>query len=147
MLNVNPFRSIFAVFEFPDELILSILSHVSPDPQLTGHYARFRVQYCMRINNYREQRVQFLLSLSMTCRAMRSRLLSWVWERIEFLKLGPYWRSEGGFPVAPNAAMDALRTDIFLAASVKCFLPFFVCVCVSADPCPLQVHDGLHHMG
>jgi hypothetical protein len=76
-------RPTFAVFEFPDELILSVLSCISPDLEPTGHYARFRSQYNMDISDYHRRRVAFLLPLSMTCRAMRLRLLPWIWGRIE----------------------------------------------------------------
>jgi len=123
VLNVEPFHSIFAVFELPDELILSILSHISPDPQFTGHYPRFRVQYSMRINDYHDQRARFLRSLSMTCRAMRLRFLPWVWERVKCLKLVPCWYSGGGFPGESNAIAGALRADVFLAARVRCLYP------------------------
>jgi len=73
----------FAVLGLPDELILSILSHISPEPRLTGHYARFRVQYNMDINKYHQRRVEFLRPLSATCKAMRLRLLPWIWEHLE----------------------------------------------------------------
>ena len=100
---------IFVVFELPDELILSILSHVSPEPQLTGPYARFRVQYRMEINDDHRKRVRFLRPLSMTCRAMRLRLLPWMWDLIEPSDLG--WNL--------FAIVNALHADTFLAASVK----------------------------
>jgi len=121
MFTVNLSCLVFAVFDLPDELILSILSHASPDQQLAGYYGRFRAQYCMKINDHHEQRVGFLLSLSMTCRAMRLRLLPWVWERIKCLKLVPYWHSEGAFPGGANTITDALRANMFLATCVKCF--------------------------
>ena len=131
--NVDLTLSVSPVFELPDELILSILSCVSPDPQLTGYYARFRVQYCMGISDYHQQRVRFLLSLSMTCRAMRLRLLPWIWECVERLMF-PNWSPgpEGGTPGKFSATIGTLRTDILLAASVK-----YVCAMllprVSAD--------------
>ena len=128
ILNVNLSCSIFPVFELPDELILSILSHVSRDPQLTGHYARFRVQYTMWMDDYHEQRVRFLLPLSMTCRTMRLRLLPWIWERLECLEVvsASSPNSEGGFPRGFSAIMRVLRMDIFLAASVKYFRAFLL---------------------
>ena len=122
VLNVNLFHSVFVVFELPDELILSILSHLSPGPQLTGHYSRFRVQYSMKINDYHDRRTQFLRSLSMTCRAMRLRLLSWIWERVKCLKLVPCWYSAGGFPGEFSAITRALRADTSLATSVRYFI-------------------------
>ena len=118
MLRVDLPHSIFLVFELPDELILSVLSHISPDPPVIGHYARFRLQYCMQISDCHQQRARFLLSLSMTCRAMRLRLLPWIWERIECFKSVPRCGPEG-FPKGLNAMVGALHTDIFLAVSVK----------------------------
>ena len=112
---------IFAVFEFPDELILSVLSYVSPDPRPTGRYARFRFPYYVRANNYHRQRVAFLLLLSMTCRAMRLRLLPWIWGRIEVFSVD--WCGEGDLVWRPEVIVGALRADPGLAASVKYFHP------------------------
>jgi hypothetical protein len=112
---------IFPVFEFPDELILSVLSYVSPDPRPNGQYARFRFPYYVRPNNYHRQRVAFLLLLSMTCRAMRLRLLPWIWERIEVFSVD--WCGEGGLVWRPKVIVGALRADPGLTASVKYFHP------------------------
>ena len=120
-ISVDPFHSILAVFELPDELILSILSHISPDLQFTDHHSRFRVQYSMRVNDFHDQRIRFLRSLSMTCRAMRLRLLPWIWERVKCLKLVPHWYSGAGFPGEFYAITGALRANAFLAANVRCF--------------------------
>jgi len=117
----NLFDPIFAVFQLPDELILHLLSHISPEPQLTGHYARFRFQYGMAINDYHEQRVGFLRPLSMTCVAMRLRLLPWIWERLELI---PSYSPEFLFQLKVDAAAKTLRKDISLAASVKYFYSF-----------------------
>ena len=139
--NLYRFRSVSAVFELPDELILSILSHVSPDPHLTGHYARFCIPYRPGIDDYHRQRVNFLRPLSMTCRAMRLRLLPWVWERLEVPpRLG--WGLEENCVQKFNAIANLLRADTFLGASVK-----YSCVLlyppVRADSCLLiKVHDG-----
>ena len=73
----------------------------------------------MVADNDHQQRVQFLLPLSMTCRAMRLRLLPWIWERIECLELAPSWSSEGRFPSGLNAIVKALGTDRHMSASVK----------------------------
>jgi len=78
--SANPPHSIFAVFRLPDELILSILSHIAPDPHLTGPNARYCLQYCLEINDYHHRRMGVLRRLSMTCRAMRLRLLPWIWD-------------------------------------------------------------------
>ena len=107
------FRPIFTVFKLPNDLIHSILSHISPDPQLTGHHARFRIQYGMEINDHRERRTQFLRPLSMTCKEMRLRLLPWIWEHLE-----PSWRD---FVGNLNIIANASRADMLLAASVKYF--------------------------
>ena len=126
------------VFQFPDELIISVLSHVSPDPRPNGHYARFRFPYYMRANGCHQRRVEFLLPLSMTCRAMRLWLLSWIWEYIEALS--------GENPERRlKAIVGALRADPHLGTSVKCVRP---CSCpwVWADLCPLKVPDGASHV-
>ena len=146
MFTVNPSHSNFIVFKLPDKLILSILSHVSQNPRAAGHYARFRVQYCMEINAHHERQVEFLLSVSMTCRAMRLRLLPWIWEHIECFKSAPSHGSVG-LPRVLNAMIGALHMDTFLAASVKCFHALLCCTSGRADPCPLQVHDGVHPVG
>lgn len=117
---VNPSHSDFTVFKLPDELILLVLSYISPDPPLTGHYVRFRVQYRMEINEDHERRVELLVSLSMTCRAMRLRFLPWIWEHIECFKLVSTHGSEGS-PRGLDSMMRALHVDTFLAASVKYF--------------------------
>jgi hypothetical protein len=111
----------FAVFEFPNELILSILSYGSPD---LGRYARFYLIHNADIRYRYRQRVAFLLPLSMTCRAMRLRLLPWIWERIEML---PYrWTRMEHLTQRSKAIVGALRTDPYLGMSVKYILSLFV---------------------
>ena len=110
----------FTVIELPDELILSILSHVSPDPpQHISHYAWFHMMYDLWVGDYRQQRVRFLRPLSMTCKAIRLRLLPWVWERLEF---PPPW-SLGGKILARKLTnlTNILPTDVLLATTVKYF--------------------------
>ena len=99
----------------------------------------------MEIKDHHEQREELLLSLSMTCRAMRLRLLSWLWERVECFNLIPSHGPED-FRRGINAVMGTLRMDTFLAASVKCFRAGFWCTSGEADACPLQVHDGIHRV-
>ena len=82
----------FSVFELPDGLILSILSHISPDLWFAGQHAQFRVQYCMEISNHRKLRARFLLLLSMTCKMMRLRFLLWIWN-ISSHQGGTTWRT------------------------------------------------------
>jgi hypothetical protein len=108
----------FTVFKFPDELVLSVLSHVSTDPGLTGQYARFRFQYNMDASDYHQRRVAFLLPLSMTCRAMRLRLLPWIWERTEAF-LGDWEK----LVRRHETIMGALRADPGLGMNVKYFCP------------------------
>jgi hypothetical protein len=117
--NLNLVASHSAVFEFPDELILSVLSHVSPGPKLTGHCARFRVQYYMDRTDYHQRRVEFLLPLSMTCRMMRLRLLPWIWECIEVFS--DDWAGREGLMRRSRAIVSALRADPGLGESVKYF--------------------------
>ena len=109
----------FSVFELPNELILSILSHICPDPQLTGHYARFCIPYSPGISDCYNRRVRFLRPLSMTCKAMRLRLLPWVWERLELPPPHPWITGDESFAKKLDSVVNALHTDIFLAANVK----------------------------
>jgi hypothetical protein len=123
-------RPTFAVFEFPDELILSVLSCVSPDPGLTGQHARFRFQYNMNASNYHQQRVAFLLPLSMTCRVMRLRLLPWIWERTE--AFSGDWKGGENLVRRHKAIAGALHADPGLATNVKYFRPL-ICPWVWAN--------------
>ena len=129
---------ISAVFEFPDELILSVLSYVSPALELTGQYARFRFQYNMDNSDYHRRRMEFLLSLSMTCRTMRLRLLPWIWKHIE----ASSWKDLGR---RHKAIVDVLRTDPCLGMSVRYFRPF-IRRWVGVDLCPLKVPDHGSHV-
>jgi len=104
----------FAVFELPNELIHSILSHISP----TDPYARFHVQYQTKIK-YHERRLWVLRLLSMTCKAMRLRLLPWIWEHLE-----PLWGNYVG-PGGLSRIAHASRVDGSLASSVKYFCALF----------------------
>ena len=116
--NVHLFRPIFAVFGLPDELILSILSHIAPDTQHTGHWVRFRIQHELQIDDRHRQRVQFLRPLSATCKAMRLRFLPWVWERLELPR--PYDRNSGDIFVRKlNAIANTLHAGIYPATIVK----------------------------
>ena len=110
-----------AVFEFPDELILSILSYVSPDPH---RYARFHVQYIMDTRDDYRRRVVFLVPLSMTCRAMRLRLLPWIWGHVEVLPGG--WTGMEGPMQRHKVIVGALRADPYLCMNVKYVYPLFV---------------------
>jgi len=67
----------------------------------------------METNDHRERRVRFLRPLSMTCKAMRSRLLPWIWEHVE-----PSW---GNYVGNLNIIANASNADISLASSVKYF--------------------------
>jgi len=125
--NANPSRSVLSVLQLPDELILSILSHISPDPHLTGNYARYCVQYCMEINDDHRRRMRILRRLSMTCKAMRLRLLPWIWDLIQPLRHEPSYdgrRSWVSWAFATTTWWVAF-TDRSLATRVKylCALP------------------------
>ena len=52
-----------AVFELPDETILSPLSPVSPELLLADHYARFRMKRSWGTDDYHHHEVEFLQSL------------------------------------------------------------------------------------
>ena len=122
--DANLFCPILAVFKLPDELIICILSQVSPDPQLTRHYPCFCIPY-KRICNFHGQRAQSLRPLSMTCRAMRLRFLSWIWEYIALSWQG----SEETFVSNLNTIANASHADKSVAASVKYFHVFlFPCL-------------------
>ena len=113
--NVDPSYPISAVFKLPTELILSILSHITPEPHLTGHYARFRVQYCMQINDDHYQRAQFLRTLSMTCKEMWLRVRPWIWDLIETSR-------RRRVPLRMmTTIVNGIRADSSLAVCVKYF--------------------------
>ena len=119
--NADVFHPIIAVFKLPDEIILSIPSHVSPGPWLAGHHTRFCIPYCVGNNDCHNRRVQFLRPFSMTCRVMRLRLLPWVWVCV------CVW---GGLEASPwllqtmrkfnPIVLNAFRADAVLATSAKC---------------------------
>ena len=111
---------ISAVFGFPDELILSVLSYVSPALELTGQHVRFRFQYNMDNSDYHWRRMEFLLSLSMTCRVMRLRLLPWIWNHIE----ASSWKD---LERRPKVIVSVLRADPCLGMSVRDSRPFICC--------------------
>ena len=135
--NANLFHLTSTVFKLPDELIISILSHVSPDPRLTGPYTWFCTPYSRNISDARNQWAEFLRPLTMTCREMRLRFLPWVWEHL-VLRL---YISEGASARRLNTVVNASHADKFLVNSVKYFHPFFPWV--EADPCPLKAHDNI----
>ena len=130
-LNSNIFRSIPTVFKLPDELILSILSYVSPDPCLSGHYARFHMSYDVTWWNCHDERAQFLRPLSMTCMAMRLRLLSWVWGRLEISPRFGLISMEQHVQEL-STILNGPHTDRLLASSVKYFCPL-LCPWISTD--------------
>ena len=130
---------VFAVFQLPDELILSVLSHIYP--RYSNRYSQFRIHEKMGIDHYRKMRVRFLQPLSMTCRAMRLRLIPWIWE---YLQVPPPrdWSSRGEIVVRElNAIANFLCADTFPAFSVKYFRAV-LCPWACADSRPLEVHDS-----
>ena len=100
--------------------------------------------YDLWIEDHHQQRMQFLRPLSMTCKAMRSRFLPWVWERLE---LPSPW-SPGTMTLSRKltALANALHTDISLATNVMYFCAPFLPQ-VEADSCPPKVHDGASWVG
>ena len=121
----NPFHHTLAVLELPDELVLSILSHVSPGPQHISHYARFRIQHTEGVTNHHQQRVEFLRLLSETCWAMRLRFLPWIWERIEASHTG---LSSGEFLARKFNILVKARADPSPATSVKYLYTLFLSI-------------------
>ena len=129
--NANQFRPIPTVFKLPDELIIFILLYISPDPHLSGHYARFHMSHSAMMCNYYDKRAQFLRPLSMTCRAMRLRLLPYVWGRLEIpRRLGMISMKLAVQEL--NTILNGPHTDRSLVSSVKYFCPYF-CPWIGAD--------------
>ena len=123
-MNTKLFHLISAVFRLPDELILLILSYISPDPRFSGHCARFRIPYSLGIIGCHDQRVEFLRPLSMTCRAMWLRLLPWVWERLEIPPGQLLLVSKKQAVQRLNTILNSPHTlGAILATNVKCFDP------------------------
>jgi len=122
--SLDPKLISFVVFELPDELILSILSHISPEQQFTGHYAWFRIQYDLMTDDRHRLRVGFLRPLSMTCKEMRLRLIPFIWEHLQLFLVDSVLRKGGGGDGAPRleTLLSALRADMSLAITVK-YLP------------------------
>lgn len=121
--NANLPHPILAVCALPDELILCILSHISPDPRPPSHYTWFySIQYNQKGGDgYLQQRVGFLRLLSMTCKEMWFRLLPWVWERLELPLPCGSRDLEGVFVRRLNATVDVLHMNPFPATIVKYF--------------------------
>jgi hypothetical protein len=90
------------------------------------------------IDDYHQQRAGFLRPLSMTCRAMRLRLLPWVWEHTVCRR-----RScpRGDFVCRLDVMMNTLHVDVPPAINVR-YSCALVCPWLGADSCPLKVHDG-----
>ena len=140
--NVDPSHS--AVFQLPDELILRILSHIVHMPRHTDCYARFRIQddsEPVGTDRYRQLEADFLRPLSMTCRAMRLRLIPWIWEYLQ-LPSQYRWGPARGDIVSRglDTIAGAFYADKFLATSVKYFCAL-LCPSADANLRPLKVHD------
>ena len=136
----NLFYPVFAVFKLPDELVLSILSYLAPNIQPTSQWVRFRIHDESRTDNYRLLRVRFLRPLSMTCRAMRLRLVPWIWEDIQLLQTHR-WDGRESVARKLNTITNPLYADTFPATSVRCFYPLLL-FAADADSRPLKVHDS-----
>ena len=88
-------------------------------------------------DEYYQLRARLLRPLSMTCRAMRLRLVPWIWEHLEIPP--PYDWSLGGeiFAGQFNVIAKVLNAHPLPAASVKCFL-VHLRPCTGADLYPLR---------
>ena len=137
--NAHLLRPILTVFKLPDKLILSILSHISPDSWLTRNYSCSCIPY-NRICNFHGQRGQSLRPLSMTCRLMRLRFLPLIWEYIALSR----WNSGETLVFNLNVIANALHADKFVATSVKYFRAFLYSR-LGTDSCPTKVHEGAFH--
>ena len=94
--------------------------------------------YDLWVDGHYQQQVAFLRLLTMTCWAMRLRLLQWAWERLES---PPPW-SPGTTILAsklPTLARVS-HADMFLATSVKYFRAL-LCP-TSGLILPPKDHDG-----
>ena len=78
----------------------------------------------------------------MTCRLMRLRFLSLVWESIALSR----WSSDETLVSNLNALANTLRADKFAATSVKYFYAFLYSW-FGTDSCPMKVHEGAFLMG
>jgi len=96
---------------------------------LIGPYARFRVQYGTKIDDYLEQRERCLRALRMTCKAMRLRLFPWIWGHIE----PSFGDHMGNLKVIVNAS----RADRSFASSVRYF-------CALLRSCGLRLIRSLY---
>ena len=95
-------------------------------------------------DDYRQQWVQSLRPLSMTCKRMRLRLLPWIWGRLEIKIPLPYgWDACEIIAKKLNTAANYLRVDTLLATSVT-YICAFLCSCVGSDFCSLtKVPHGI----
>ena len=79
----------------------------------------------MIANDYHLKRMRFLLLSSMACRAMRFRLLPWIWERLECPEVNNNGSLEEGIPRRLDAMVNVLHADTSLATGVRYFCHFF----------------------
>ena len=70
----------------------------------------------MRVDGDHQLRVQSLLPLSRTCKAMRLLLLPWIWERIECLQVDS---PQQDTPRKLDAVMKTLSADPSLVTNVR----------------------------
>ena len=81
----------------------------------------------------------------MTCRAVRLRLLPWVWERLGFPPSHNWLYAEAiSMNKLGKTIVSALHTGGSLATSVRYFYVLGFVPGLGADPCPLvKVHEGV----
>ena len=149
LARILRFHPILAVFKLSDELILYIFSHIDISPDLRhpaiSRHIWFRILCSMGIYDHHLQWLQFLRPLSVTCRAMRVRLLPRILERIEVSSLHNWGSSAEIFAKRFDTITNVLRVDTYLAATVKYFRAL-VYPGVGVDSC-LKIHDGAFRAG
>jgi hypothetical protein len=118
----------FAVFGFPDELILSVLSYLSPDPGLTGQYSRSRFQYNMGANAAPVEHDMQGDAIPVAA--------------LDHGAFSSDWKGGENLVRRHKAIVGALRADPGLTTSVKYFCPL-ICPWVWADLRPLKVPDDI----
>lgn len=107
----------FSVFRLPDELFLAIFTNF---PVLEWSDLYYRYSHAFQYTHIPDvfgERIQALLTLSATCRAMRYRFLPEAWERnLMCLKT---WSQNHEIPVRLQLQHRTLTNDCRLAAYVR----------------------------
>lgn len=105
-----------SVFQLPDELFLEVFTHF-PVLKWSDLYYRYNHAWYTPIPDVYGERIQALVALSATCRAMRYRFLPEVWERsITCLRR---WRRSEQIPSRLYLQCQTLLNNRSLASYVK----------------------------